>query len=444
MRPLYSLLNQSPGLFNVKTGFHKAFSKIIAPSFNGKNLDVRRAVKGDFKHIAPRGPFAIYFHIPFCESYCRDCPYSKSTNKDLMEKFCEHLLLEMDYVAENFSKEECRLNSVFFGGGTPSILPMKYLEKIMKKLQDKFISSKNAYPQITFEVHPNSFDLNNLQAIKDMGINRMSLGIQSFHNSILKEMKRNYDSAHAKKIVDGVSKFGYDFNIDLMFGFSCDNTKMFLEDIQTCVDMGANHVSTFNLVRKQGTKEADKMLKRQGKMYKSAVKLFKDLNFVQYRIADFSRDEDKKSLYNIDLTCLPTREKVVFGTSGFGSAADGGEYSKIEKIETYISYIKKQIPPVNFIGDDEDRSGLKEAMVINSLEAISIDREGFKKQFGVDPITGTEIGKALYQYGILTGDKKEMRIHKNFLFNYGQILNDSLFLQKINPPDPKADEVAKS
>ena len=157
----------------------------------------------------------IYIHIPFCRRLCYYCDFYKTTNTDLIENFLEALKQEIrqrqDYLNDEIIK------TIYFGGGTPSVLTASQLSCIMENIYANFQVVPDA--EITFESNPDDLNPKYLQELKESGINRLSIGIQSFHNEHLKKMNRRHSAEQAVEAVENaIEAQFYDLSVDLIFG----------------------------------------------------------------------------------------------------------------------------------------------------------------------------------------------------------------------------------
>jgi len=352
---------------------------------NLKEDNFRKAESADFKKMAPTTDrFRLYVHFPFCSKLCKDCLFSKRlVDEGVANNYCEALLKEIEYVGEHYKKSKSKIPSVFFGGGTPTLIPLDYLKKIIDKIKFYFIEEDTS--EITLECHPGSLTPEKVEAYKAMGINRLSVGIQSFQDEVLDEMKRNHNSQQAVDTLKYVKKSGMNFSIDLMYGFDTQTVEGFLNDVQMALDLGITHISLYNYVKKLDNIQAEEELEtKQTNMFNGVTKLLTNAGFTQYTIDDFALTEAKKGQYNVDQVAIPRRHTLVFGTSAKGFTDGNIYYSKYVSIETYIKCIEKKIPPLYFI---ENRDNASTAMgILMGLHSLTLNRSDLKKEFGIDPI----------------------------------------------------------
>ena len=155
----------------------------------------------------------IYIHIPFCDKICNYCDFTafQGANTKIKE-YVEAIKKEIELKGN----KEFLIDSIFIGGGTPSFIDGEYIFEILEKVREQFTVLENI--EITIETNPKTFDDKKLELYKKSKINRLSIGVQSFNDKILKELGRNHNSKEAIDSIKLVKKFGFDLNIDLIFG----------------------------------------------------------------------------------------------------------------------------------------------------------------------------------------------------------------------------------
>ena len=195
---------------------------------------------------------AIYIHIPFCIKKCSYCDFFKIASNDLeiYEKYTKSLIVDIEKNSKNHKDKI--ITSVFIGGGTPSVLPLFLLEKIINSLQKNF----NIPPEIEFsiEANPNSFSYNDFYKLKILGVNRVSLGVQSFDEQVLLYLERAHNKNDAKKAIASLEKLDFNFNLDFMFAIKGQSLSSSLFDLEYATKTGANHISRYQLTIEKGTK----------------------------------------------------------------------------------------------------------------------------------------------------------------------------------------------
>ncbi|HET8861169.1 radical SAM family heme chaperone HemW [Marivirga sp.] len=186
----------------------------------------------------------IYIHIPFCKQACFYCDFHFSTNmvikNEMVEAICKEITLQQDYL----DKEP--IESIYFGGGTPSVLEENHLKSILNKLRQHYKISSDA--EITFEANPDDITPEKLKMLFQNGINRLSVGIQSFDEDILKWMNRAHDSKEAFQCLEWIKESEFNnFSLDLIYGIPISTHEIWEKDLKTLVDFQPPHISSYCL-----------------------------------------------------------------------------------------------------------------------------------------------------------------------------------------------------
>ena len=198
-------------------------------------------------------PLSVYIHIPWCIHKCPYCDFNSHEFKDQNIKNNEeaytHALLKQ---IENYNIEPNRpIHSIFFGGGTPSLFSPKAFDTLIKKLENTFGLDKNC--EITIEAKPGTFDKEHFYGYRDVGINRMSLGIQSFNQTHLKKLERIHSPKEAASAANLAVRIFDKVNIDLMFALPSQSLSDVKEDITKALEIGTSHISYYHLTIEPNT-----------------------------------------------------------------------------------------------------------------------------------------------------------------------------------------------
>lgn len=235
----------------------------------------------------------VYIHIPFCRQSCHYCNFHFSTNLRQKELFVSSLLKEIElrktYLHENIS-------TIYFGGGTPSILPSLQIEEIISNIKDTFIVDKDA--EITLEANPDDITAEKLQEWKKIGINRLSIGIQSFFEEDLKWMNRAHNAQQAKDCLVLARSFGYDnFTIDLIYGTATLTDENWKKNVTTAIALKVPHLSCYALTVEPKTALSrlieKKMLKdvnqeTQARHFEMLMEWMATAGYEHYEISNFA------------------------------------------------------------------------------------------------------------------------------------------------------------
>lgn len=239
----------------------------------------------------------LYLHIPFCHLACHYCDFHFSTNTQLKEDLIQSMLKELDLSKDYLSHKE--LETVYFGGGTPSLLENKDFELLFEKIHALYSLKKNA--EITIESNPEDIQEEKLGFWKELGINRLSIGIQSLEDSLLKNLNRNHQAKDSIKALDLCEKYGFNtLSVDLMYGLPQQTPQSLIQDIQTLAQRNINHISAYNLTIEPNTvfgkwKKQGKLTDFENHEHAHFMEiLYQELEnqgFENYEISNFARNK---------------------------------------------------------------------------------------------------------------------------------------------------------
>jgi oxygen-independent coproporphyrinogen-3 oxidase len=238
----------------------------------------------------------IYIHIPFCKKKCNYCNFYSVASSRHVEDFEIALLKEMD-LRKNYLDGE-QIETIYFGGGTPSLLTYDALMKIFEKLQQSFIISPDA--EITLEANPDNLDIKKLRELRSSPVNRISIGIQSFSDDDLIYLNRIHNSSQAEASVKRSQDAGFEnISIDLIYGIPTLTDEKWKENLEISFGLDVTHISAYGLtiepktaldtlIRKGKAKPADE--EQSIRQYQMLMKEMKEHNFTHYEISNFCKE----------------------------------------------------------------------------------------------------------------------------------------------------------
>ncbi len=239
----------------------------------------------------------IYIHIPFCRQKCYYCDFYKTTNSSRTQNFLSVLEKEAEQRKDYLNSEV--VNTVYFGGGTPSVLKGEEITGILKALNRIYKLAPDA--EITFEANPDDLTITYLQLLKGAGINRLSIGIQSFNDEHLKKMNRRHNAAQAMEAVENAHKAGFsNLSADLIYGLPGLTSQQWRNDLKQMFGLAVVHLSAYHLTYHQGTPFYTWL--KKGTLNElpegDSVEQFNilldeaaDAGFEQYEISNFARNQ---------------------------------------------------------------------------------------------------------------------------------------------------------
>jgi oxygen-independent coproporphyrinogen III oxidase len=237
----------------------------------------------------------IYLHIPFCKQACSYCNFHFTTSlhykDDLVKALAKEIELEKDYP----TGEE--INTIYFGGGTPSILKIEDLSLMMEGIRRHYKVGGEA--EITLEANPDDITRDKVRGWKDLGVNRLSIGIQSFFEEELKWMNRAHTAAHAKQCIEIANTEGIsNLSIDLIYGSPLLSDKMWEENVKTAIEYNIPHLSCYALTVEEKTplhKQIESQAKekvdeeKQGRQFLLLMDWLKLAGYEHYEVSNFSK-----------------------------------------------------------------------------------------------------------------------------------------------------------
>ena len=192
----------------------------------------------------------IYIHIPFCESRCIYCGFYSTTHNSLQHRYTDALLKEME-LRRNELGNNCSIDTIYIGGGTPSVLQANELQRILATVNDTFSVKAR---EITIEMNPDDITPELVAKVKAMGVNRISMGVQTFSDQRLRFIRRRHTSLQAMKAVEIVRNAGIDnVSIDLMFGFPGETVEDWQQDVEQALALAPSHISAYSLMFEEET-----------------------------------------------------------------------------------------------------------------------------------------------------------------------------------------------
>ncbi|MFH0759251.1 MAG: radical SAM family heme chaperone HemW [Bacteroidota bacterium] len=192
----------------------------------------------------------MYIHIPFCRQACRYCDFFFSVSLRYQEEFVNALVLELEANSKKNQNQE--MESIYLGGGTPSFLSSENLFRILNVVRNKYLISEQA--EVTIECNPDDLDASRVHMFQSLGINRLSIGIQSFDDRDLKLMRRSHGATQAEKSVEIASSAGFEnISVDLIYGIPGQSPRGWKENIFRALSLPVTHLSAYHLTFEKGT-----------------------------------------------------------------------------------------------------------------------------------------------------------------------------------------------
>ncbi|WP_421977656.1 radical SAM family heme chaperone HemW [Roseivirga seohaensis] len=237
----------------------------------------------------------LYIHIPFCKKACHYCDFHFTQSLGQMDSMVNAICKELEMQADYLNGEA--INTIYFGGGTPSLMSEDQLKRIMKQIQHTFNLASN--PEITLEANPDDLDGDQLKSLYASGINRLSMGIQSFHEPHLKWMNRQHTAEQAEMCFYNARKAGFEnISVDLIYALPHHNHEIWERDLMKVIHMRPEHISSYcltiepktafgHLVSKGKMKDVEEEYAAQ--QFEILTETLDRYGFEQYEISNFAQ-----------------------------------------------------------------------------------------------------------------------------------------------------------
>lgn len=270
----------------------------------------------------------IYIHIPFCAKKCPYCAFGSSDKEfDLVDEYFNALSFEIK------NRPLSKISTIFVGGGTPSVIKSSYYAKIFK-LFEKFLDDDS---EITFEANPNSANLKWLKDLKDIGVNRISFGTQSFNEKKLIFLGRNHTKFDTIKAVENAKLAGFkNINVDLIYATKFDTKKLLEDEILNLKQLELSHISAYSLILEKNTKFEDKKSyqKDSVNLAKFLFKKLEEIGFNQYEISNFAKVNPSRVCKH-NLAYWQGKNYIGFGAYSVGFK-DNKRFYALKDTKSYI------------------------------------------------------------------------------------------------------------
>ena len=346
----------------------------------------------------------LYIHIPFCDSKCFYCAFNSYTSLHSLRKdYMKSLKTQLKY---ELKKQDKIVETIFIGGGTPSCIDaLEYKEviEIIKPYMAKDI-------EITIEANPNSATFEWLSKIYEVGINRVSFGVQSFDDEKLKFLGRNHNKLEAINAINNASEIGFkNINMDIIYDTSLDTKELLDSDLSVIKSLPINHISAYSLTLEEGTKFYNKSsVKIENEFLANYLfEQLKGFGFSQYEISNFALNSDARSKHNLGY--WEYKEYLGIGCGAVG-CIENKRYYGIKDVQKYIN------TPLEY----EEIESLSTDDIV--LEKLLL---GFRSVVGVSVDILSVEQKVKLQELI---DDKKVILKDNKIYNNNYMLSDELAL----------------
>lgn len=340
-------------------------------------------------NLSTLGDMGLYVHIPFCKQKCMYCDFPAYQNlQDYYETYVYALVQEIDlWVSEHAESKERSIDTIYFGGGTPTELSIQQLQMIVDKIKSTFTIDENCY--MTIESNPGEVDLQYLTKLVKLGFNRISFGVQTFDDKALTMLHRSHNGEKAKQAIYDAKEAGFtDINIDLIYGLPRQSLEDIKRNLEIVKDLPINHISTYGLQVEVGTYLYHLVQKNlisipsesiDESMYDTMMEGLKELGFERYEISNFAKDN---SYSRHNLKYWHYVEYLGFG-AGAHSFYDGIRRSNNRNVMPYIQSVDRYIMPTIDTETITVERAQEDFCFLALRTKWGLDEQKFEDRFGV-------------------------------------------------------------
>ncbi len=357
----------------------------------------------------------VYLHIPFCRSRCSYCDFATDVYKNaaIVESYVDALCREISAFEEPNSAVEISVETIYFGGGTPSLLTAQQLEKILKSVHEKFSVTRDA--EITMEMNPATLSFETLRDYKNLGVNRASFGAQTFDDAELKRLGRRHTADDVRETISLLRQADYaNVSFDLIAGLPRQTVADWQRNLKEALNLSPEHLSLYLLEIHQSTPLAEQI--RSGRqplpdedaaaeMYEILLEEISRKGYRQYEISNFSRP-NYESKHNSKYWTLD----AVYGFGCSAHSFDGANvrYSNERDTAKYVELIEKKL---SAIVQREKIDAASEFAFLGLRLMKGIDLPEYEKRFGINLIENNlEDLIRLNEFGLIEFDENRLRL----------------------------------
>lgn len=340
-------------------------------------------------NLSTLGDMGLYVHIPFCKQKCMYCDFPAYQNlQDYYETYVYALVQEIDlWVSEHPESKSKPIDTIYFGGGTPTELSIQQLQMIVDKIKSTFTITDDCH--MTIESNPGEVDLQYLTKLVKLGFNRISFGVQTFDDKALTMLHRSHNGEKAKQAVYDAKEAGFtDINIDLIYGLPRQTLEDIQHNLHILKDLPINHISTYGLQVELGTYLYHLIQKNlisipsesiDESMYDTMMEGLKDLGFERYEISNFAKDS---SYSRHNLKYWHYVDYLGFG-AGAHSFYDGIRRSNNRNVMPYIQAVDRYTMPTIDTETITVERAQEDFCFLALRTKWGLDEQKFNDRFGV-------------------------------------------------------------
>ena len=363
-------------------------------------------------------PIGLYVHFPFCVKKCNYCDFcsfpveSTSCRREYISALCREI--------EGYRERRIHINSIFFGGGTPSLLTPTEMERVVLAIKDSFLVAPDS--EFTVEANPKTLSEEKLRKFVSLGVNRLSIGLQSIHENELKILGRIHNYEDFADMYTLARRCGIgNINIDLMYGIPEQTMESFAETLRTVAELSPEHISLYGLILEEGTpffKNRNRLAlpgeDTECDMYYFATDFLRKNGYYHYEISNYAKNGSE---CRHNLKYWQNEEYIGVGLSAY-SYFDGKRFGNTKSFNEYLSGSYTEYSSEEIIDGDSEAY---EFVMLGLRLAKGISLGEYRQKFGFDFIVGREelVHSYINQgYVSLDGDRLSLTERGFYISNY--------------------------
>ena len=357
---------------------------------------------------------SVYIHIPFCKSICSYCDFCKFLHSETWaNSYLAHLEKEIKQYYDNDI-----IKTIYIGGGTPSVLSIPNLNHLMEITK---IFKKNANIEFTIEMNVNDITEQKLEILKKNGVNRISIGVESFDKYTLKYLNRKHTKKEIINNIELAKKYFDNINVDLIYAVPIENMQMLKKDIKEILKLNVPHISTYSLIIEENTILGIKKVKPieediDYKMFNYITKELKRKNYIHYELSNFAK-KGYESIHNLNY--WNNQEYYGFGLGAHGFVGE----LRYENTRSFTTYLKDEFRFNEFVVPKKEDMENEVILGFRKLEGIDLIK--FYNKYGVNIQEVFNI-KELLKEEFLKIEENRIFIPEDKIYIMNEILNKVL------------------
>ncbi|WP_442950634.1 radical SAM family heme chaperone HemW [Paenibacillus sp. FJAT-27812] len=358
-----------------------------------------------------QSPRALYIHIPFCTNKCHYCDFTSYVLKGQpVDQYLDALEMEMQRTVEQWPPEQ--IDTVFVGGGTPTVLTPPQMERFLKAVRTYFPLAPNV--EFTMEANPGTTDIDKLTAMKEGGVNRISFGVQSFDNGLLERIGRIHNVDDVYRSIENARAVGFtNLSIDLMFGLPGQTVELLRDSVSRAMELGLPHYSIYSLKVEENTL-FHKLYERnelplppeeeEFNMFILLMDMLRENGYAHYEISNFA-----KPGYESRHNSTYWRNEPYYGLgAGAHGYADRMRHVNLKGITPYIEAAAQKLPRLETL-EVPEAEAMEDLMMVGLRLLEGVPASRFSNQFPGQTLEGKfgDIINKLMNDGLLESEKTE-------------------------------------